>query len=50
MATKFITIKVTPETQKMLRLIAAMTEDKQYRVMEHLLRTELDRLRRKAEK
>lgn len=39
-----ITIKTTTEAQHMLRIIAATTGEKQYQVLERLLRKEFARL------
>ncbi|MBO0947340.1 hypothetical protein [Fibrella forsythiae] len=44
MAKEVITVKVTPETIKAVRLIAALTEEKQYEVLERLAVAERDRL------
>lgn len=44
---KLITIKATAEALKLLRLIAAMTGERLYEVLERLLQSELARLDRK---
>ena len=44
MRTKQITMKVTPVALQMLRLIADHTGEKQYRVVERVLRQELVKL------
>jgi hypothetical protein len=41
MQTQKITIKATPQALQLLRLIAAHTGEKQYRVLERVLREEL---------
>jgi hypothetical protein len=40
MSTPTITIKTTPQAQQLLRLIAATTGEKQYKVLERLLARE----------
>lgn len=42
-----ITVKATTDALEMLRLVAAETGEKQYAVLERLLRAELARLGRK---
>ena len=44
MNNKFQTIKTTENALKMLRLIAAHTGEKQYEVLERLLKIELSKL------
>lgn len=41
MEKRFITIKTTPEALKLLRLIAAYTGERQYKILERLLKREL---------
>jgi hypothetical protein len=44
----FITQKTTPENQRLLRLIAAATGEKQYATLTRLLTQEWERLQRLA--
>lgn len=48
MDTKLTTTKITPEARRMLRLVAAMTGEKQYRLVERLIKSELERKTREA--
>jgi hypothetical protein len=43
---KLITTKITPEALKLLRVIAALTGEKQFEALERILKTELERLQR----
>ena len=43
---ELITIKATPQALKLLRLIAALTGDKQYEVLERALKAELERVQK----
>ena len=45
---RLVTIKTAPEAQSLLRLVAALTGEKQYEVMLRLLREELKRLEKGA--
>ena len=47
MGIELITIKATPEALRMLRLIAAYTGDKQYKILERVLGKELERIQRR---
>ncbi len=38
------TLKTSPEALRLLRIVAAMTNEKQYEVLERLLKAELNRL------
>ena len=42
---ELVTIKTSAEVRRLLRLIAAMAEERQYEVLERLLRAEVARLR-----
>jgi hypothetical protein len=46
---ELITMKVTPEALKLLRIIAAHTEETQYQVLERLLTKELERIEKRRE-
>lgn len=46
----FITNKTTPNNQRLLRLIAAMTGEKHYEVLTRLLTKEWDRLQREMKR
>jgi hypothetical protein len=48
---KFITAKLTKESHKILRLVAALTNEKQYQIVERLLKAELNKVekRRKSQ-
>lgn len=50
MENKSITIKTTVEALKMLRLISALTGEKQYEILERLLKAELQKIERKENK
>jgi len=39
-----VSTKVTPEALKLLRIIAALTGEKQYAVLERVLKAELERI------
>jgi hypothetical protein len=41
---ELITTKISPEALRLLRLIAAMTGEKQYEALERILKTELERV------
>jgi hypothetical protein len=43
---KLITTKITPEALRLIRIIAAMTSEKQYEVLERVLKAELERLQK----
>jgi len=43
---KLITTKMTPEALRLIRIIAAMTGEKQYEVLERILKVELERLQK----
>jgi len=47
MAENLITAKITPKALRLLRLIAALTGEKQYEVLERLLEKEAARLQKK---
>jgi hypothetical protein len=42
---EFVTVKTSREVLSLLRLIAAKTGERQYEVLDRLLRAELERLR-----
>lgn len=44
------TTKIPPDTARLLRLISAFTGEKQYAVLERLVRIEYDRVRRADER
>lgn len=48
MSEQFVTTKVTPDSLRMLRLIAADTGERQYQVLRRLLEAEQKRLTEKA--
>jgi hypothetical protein len=41
---ELITTKISNEALRLLRIIAALTGEKQYQALERILKTELDRL------
>lgn len=43
MNTKLVTTKITPKALRTLRIVAAMTGERQYRLIERVLQAELDR-------
>lgn len=45
-----VTMKTTPEALRLVRMVAAMTGEKQYEVLERLLLKEHERLMRKETK
>ena len=44
----FITAKTSPAALRLLRIIAALTGERQYQVLERVLRAELARVQEKA--
>lgn len=44
MAEKLVTSKITPESLKMVRMIAAKTGEKQYEVVRRLIEAEMQKL------
>lgn len=46
--TPLVTIKTSPDARRLLRIVAAMTGEKQFEVLERLLRAEEARLREQA--
>jgi hypothetical protein len=45
-----VTIKTSPEALRLLRLVAALTGEKQYEVLERLLEKETSRLEKRKKK
>jgi hypothetical protein len=43
---KLITTKITPEALRLLRVIAALTGEKQYEALERILRLELEEIQK----
>lgn len=46
---ELITAKISPEALRLLRIIAAMTGEKQYEALERILKAELERLHQREQ-
>ena len=44
---KFTTVKVSSESRNMLRMLAALTAEKQYQIIERVLKTELEKVEKR---